>query len=216
MKKKYSDHIKLFADGYPILVKADIRTEWRKAESPHDIIDAWAVKRATQTLETKRFVWRSQNGKGPNHILTVTPEEEKEGTREGWVGFVEWIDTTWQAHEAPLPKGAPRPHAEVMKAWADGARMKWKPNGGRYWIYEGDGFVPQFGGGYTYEVAPEVVRYRRAVFQPNVSGSAHVATINEREGDPNDWFRNLQNMGYSVFWIDTEWQTAEVPQGDSK
>lgn len=211
MKKKYSDHIKLFADGYPILVKADIRTEWRKAESPHDIIDAWAVKRATQTLETKRFVWRSQNGKGPNHILTVTPEEEKEGTREGWVGFVEWIDTTWQAHEAPLPKGEPRPHAEVMKAWADGAKVRWAPVPGAAWIYEGEGFVPQFCSTYVYQVAPEVVRYRRALLQHGVAPHV-VMCFTEGKSDLAGWHRSMDQMGYTVHWLDTEWQTAEVPR----
>ena len=210
MKKRFSRHIKLFADGCPILVKADIHTEWRKAESPYDIANAWSVKQATQTLETKRFVWRSQNGKGPNHVLTVTPGEEKEGTREAWAGFVKWIDTTWQGHEAPAPNSGPRPYAEAMKAWADGARLRWKPSGGRYWIYEYAGFVPHFGGGYTYEVAPEVVRYRRALLKHSVDPHI-VMCFTEGKCDLDSWNRSMGQMGYTVHWIDTEWQTAEIP-----
>lgn len=214
MKKRYSDHIKLFADGYPILVKADCRTEWRKAESPHDIIDAWAVKRATQTLETKRFVW---NYHGVPVVSLVLPKEQEREPREGWGTFIEWVDTAWQAHEAPLPKGAPRPHAEAMKAWADGAKVRWAPVPGAPWIYEGEGFVPQFCSTYVYQVAPEVVRYRRALYTSIGTSITAVVAITEGKGEaPAAWQRSMERLQYTVHWIDTEWQTAEVPQGDSK
>lgn len=212
MKKRYSDHIKLFADGYPILVQGVIGAGWRRAESPHDIVDAWAVKRATWRRETKRWVQQLQ---GEPVVRLVTPEADDREPRESWSTFISWIDTTWQDHEAPMPKGAPHVHAEVMKAWADGAKVRWAPVPGASWIYEGGGFVPQFCSPYIYQVAPEVVRYRRALLQHGAAPHV-VMCFTEGESDLAGWQRGMETMGYTVHWIDTEWQTAEVPQGDSK
>lgn len=214
MEKQFSKFVKAFADGHTILARADNLSDWRKAKSPHDIVDAYEVKYASVLLKTRRFAW---NCHGKPVVGIITPEEQERDPREKWGKFLEWLDNDWRTHDVRLPKGAPHMHAEVMKAWADGAKLRWKPNGGLYWTYEGEGFVPQFGDRYTYEVAPEVVRYRRALLQFGVAAPPTVMSFNEtQQAGPAAWQRSMERMGYTVHWLDTDWQTAEVPQGGKK
>lgn len=41
----------------------------------------------------KRFVWRNRD---KQHLVLVTEEDQRREPREGWEGFIRWIDTEWQ------------------------------------------------------------------------------------------------------------------------
>lgn len=209
MKKRYAGFIKDFADGHRVLVLPKVfQTEWREATSPHEIASADCVRYAVETIEYRRYVYRAGRAV---LVFSASPGLQKDLPREGLAGFVEWIDTAWLSHEVRLPKGPAKPHAEIIKAWADGAKLRWAHYGGP-WIYEGEALVPLFCPSYTYEVAPEAVRYRRAIYTSIGTSISSVVAITEGKGEaPAAWQRSMERLQYTVHWIDTEWQTAEVP-----
>ncbi len=99
----------------------------------------------------------------------------------------------------------PHKHAEVIKAWADGAQIQEKRPCYNLWKDVGiDGAAVLFSNGSDYRVKPEVVKYRRFLW-----GSPHskqVLTVHEEEQkrEPRETWVNF------VRWIDTDWQEVEV------
>jgi hypothetical protein len=51
----------------------------------------------------------------------------------------------------------PHVHAEVIKAWADGAQIEYRPDGQQHWTLCGRAFKPSWAEEYEYRVKPERV-----------------------------------------------------------
>lgn len=77
--------------------------------------------------------------------------------------------------ESEVNKPTPHKHAEVIKAWADGAEIEYRSNPGSNWVPT---LSPSWFGCYEYRVKPEpkpdVVRYSYADVQGNNTDSSLV------------------------------------------
>lgn len=111
-------------------------------------------------------------------------------------------------------KRVPHKHAEVIKAWADGADIQFRTNPNDGWAAVGGSCIPGFFHDYEYRIKPEPVRtqgYRRYIdigFDgvPRVRSCHEGAPITPARYETNATAWPMQFGG----WIDTEWQYHEV------
>lgn len=101
----------------------------------------------------------------------------------------------------------PRPHAEIIKAWADGAIIQFKAHDGRWVdVYENR---PSFHPGEVYRAKPKLAttaKYRRYAYRATYGGVV-VAVQHETHAKH---IAALESTGYFIKWIDTEWQSHEI------
>lgn len=97
----------------------------------------------------------------------------------------------------------PHVHAELIKAWADGAEIQdWK---GSFWQ---DCQYPTWNVFHLYRIKPEPMktkRYRRWISKTNTSACVH--TVCEGIGAPVEAIEGLQ---FFLRWIDEDWQEGVV------
>lgn len=103
----------------------------------------------------------------------------------------------------------PHAHAELIKAWADGAEIQVCK--GSYWQ---DDYYPTWNVFHLYRIKPEPIktkRYRRWVSKTSWLGANggfdyHVHTAVDREYGVG----HIQNSPHFVRWIDEDWQEGVV------
>jgi hypothetical protein len=161
------------------------------------------------SIETRKFRWYASGGRPC--VCIVTRAENDAEPRDKWAGFYGWAGG-WEAHNMPARKGDRHLHADMIHAWADGAQMRWRVDGERVCFYETGGGTPRFSPGYTYEVAPTVVRSRRALARPSPSSDPTLFLLVEGQGNTPGEFERLMGACF-IEWIDNAWQTHEVPGG---
>lgn len=100
----------------------------------------------------------------------------------------------------------PRKHAELIKAWADGAEIQCYYVHRNQWVDEPQ---PDWEETSQYRIKPEnkVIRYRRYI-RKNSFGMEYVDAVTDHEG----WFtpQMVQRIKDFIRWIDTKWQEVEV------
>ena len=95
----------------------------------------------------------------------------------------------------------------VIQAFAEGKAIEMRPEDDPRWVDVSD---PAWSHGMEYRIKPETVktlRYKR--FIADHRGALYVACQYESFSDAPIW------PGLFVEWIDTEWQTHEVPSQES-
>ena len=96
----------------------------------------------------------------------------------------------------------PRMHAELIKAWADGAKIQYYDHIGNRWV---DWEFPSWRPSMTYRVKPKTKKYRVALFTvspPSDGAGVHLA-INDIQDDMYE-----KAPGFSR-WL-TDWVEYEV------
>ena len=97
----------------------------------------------------------------------------------------------------------PHKHAELIKAWADGAEIEFRFPGTGVWLLAYD---PNWDGDIEYRINPpkQVVRYKRYLNKAS-DGTVYAAIVNDLIG-------NISCDVYPCFvrWIDDEWQEVVV------
>lgn len=102
----------------------------------------------------------------------------------------------------------PRPHAAIIKAWADGAIIQCRSGDGK-WIDVRNN-LPTWAEREVYRVKPKpinTVRYRRYAYRFSKAGDVAVAI--QQETHPK-YIADLERASYFVKWIDDEWQYHEI------
>ena len=95
----------------------------------------------------------------------------------------------------------PHKHAEVIKAWADGAEIQCKSAGGKWQTL---GTTPYWVLACEYRVKPQMVKYRRFLWVSPYSKQVLTVHEDEQKREPRETWVNF------IRWIDTEWQEVEV------
>ena len=207
---RHNAHLfKAIADGY-LVEKLLSNDRWELAHIT-DLQDNpnGSFHIPTVSIEARKFLCHA--GSGCPYVVTVTRAENDADPRDKWPGFYGWAGE-WEAHNMPAHKGPRHPHADMIHAWADGAQMRWQMPDDRTWRYEANGGTPRFSSGYIYEVAPKVVRSRRALVNAPFGCEPTVTVVVEgRDISPTELERAMGADFLS--WIDTTWQTHEVPGG---
>lgn len=102
----------------------------------------------------------------------------------------------------------PHKHAEIIKAWADGAEIEWKNPNCASPVWQPIDNAPMWFQTFDYRVKPQPVmteRYRKFLYHNKSAGKYYVMVQSAvRAG----W--NPEQMGGFVRWIDTDWQQHEV------
>lgn len=161
------------------------------------------------SIETRKY--SSYTSWGSPFIGVVTRAENEADPRDKWSRFYGWADS-WEAHNVPAYKGPRHEHADMIHAWADGAQLRWRMPGEKTWRYEASGGTPRFSEGYIYEVAPKLVRSRRAMVKPGWNGPPVVAIVMEGACMTPEEFQTARGDTF-IGWIDSTWQEHEVPGG---
>lgn len=207
---RHNAHLfKAIADGYRVERSAN-HGAWVTAtlldlqENPNGLFRIPIV-----SIETRKF--SAYTSWGAPYVGTITRAENEADPRDKWPGFYGWAGG-WEAHNMPAHKGPRHIHADMIYAWADGAQMRWQMPGQRTWRYESLGGTPRFSEGYIYEVAPKVVRSRRALAKPTRNSDPTLFLLVEGEGNTPEEFQMLMG-GCFIDWIDNDWQEHEVPGG---
>lgn len=102
----------------------------------------------------------------------------------------------------------PHVHAEVIKAWADGAEIEYQVEGdNHWWATDSPSWSPRV----SYRIKPEPIKtrpYRRWISkidaQDGCEYSVHTASTEDYGVE------SLHKQHYFVRWIDTEWQEGVV------
>lgn len=99
----------------------------------------------------------------------------------------------------------PHKHAEVIKAWADGAEIQYRSPESMS-ISWNDTKDPAWNVEFEYRVKPQpkkCVPYKRYLYH-SLGGETHVGLVYKDRG----WNPEPGNSGF-IDWIDTEWQEHE-------
>ena len=163
----------------------------------------------TVSIEARKFL--SHAGSGRPYVGIVTRAENEAEPRDKWAGFYAWAGE-WEAHSVPAHKGYRHIHADMIHAWADGAQLRWQMPGEKTWRYEAGGGTPRFSEDYIYEVAPKVIRSRRALVKRAWGEEPTIYVIIDGDGPSPAEFEKAM-AGDFIGWIDNDWQTHEVPGG---
>lgn len=97
----------------------------------------------------------------------------------------------------------PHKHAEVIKAWADGAEIQWK-SPGDLWVSLPENSSPAWSTNFEYRVKPQpkkCIPYKRYLIES--FGNIIVCYM-----DKNNIWRPEHGLNF-LKWIDTEWQEHE-------
>jgi len=100
----------------------------------------------------------------------------------------------------------PHPHAELIKAWADGAEIQFKVCG--FGGYEWRSLIaPLWVPNTQYRIKPICIKYRRYLWRDSHGDAVYIC--NYRTSFAMNVFNPEQLTGF-IRWIDTEWQEVEV------
>ena len=101
----------------------------------------------------------------------------------------------------------PRPHAAIIKAWADGATIQYQVDSTRQWI---TCETPAFSPTGVYRIKPSTIGFRVALFYSPGPNKHYVATVasKQREAEINDAEDNGLGSGFCR-WL-TDWTEVEL------
>lgn len=95
--------------------------------------------------------------------------------------------------------GKPHVHAELIKAWADGAEIQYKPGGKQgNWL---DCLYPTWDSCIEYRIKPKTIKYRLYLYQSGMR--TIIQTANESDRDDATKYRSF------IRWMG-DWQEVEV------
>jgi hypothetical protein len=96
--------------------------------------------------------------------------------------------------------GKPHKHAELIKAWADGADIQQRYDSGEEW--QAIGQFPSWAENFDYRIKPKTVRYRLYVWKNKMDEFSVEALNNTEEYEPE------VSIGF-IRWLG-DWQEVEV------
>lgn len=87
-----------YVDGKKIQYKKKFHpVEWADVVAPHWLFEENNYRIKPEVVSYRRFLY--ERAAGVYTVGTVTQEQNKNSHREGWAGFIRWIDNDWIEEE---------------------------------------------------------------------------------------------------------------------